>query len=642
MIANKIRFVVTLGELAEVPGTPYAYWAPKSLRDLFQKYPPLDRDVARQPDKPKIADVKQGLATADDLRFTRYWWEVPVEQIGTSREETYQGKKWVPFAKGGKPFFHDIQLVVNWEKNGEEIKAYIVERYPYLQGKWEWVVKNESFYFREGLVGEAGHEFSAAVREGRLGVAFFPAGAIFSTKASGFFLSDGSLLAFLGFLRSRLPQMLVNLLREHGSGQHGEVAKLPINYAILESEKLTIVSFEAHDRLREWATGHEKSTHFFKPWILQVWNMVKGLGDGKVILPTTTHPLARDFMWRYGIPEAALEHYRRAIKEGFSLFALAQACVVWESELRRRIDEIQRQIDDEVYKLYGISEEDRAYIEAELSGPLEAEGEEEEENERREGGEEEAVAEGIMPAEEHIKRLVHFLVHEVIKADPDGIVPLYDTYRADGRLERGLVCRVIEKLKEVFGEEALITIDKEMRGALGEPLDSWLESEFFRYHVTLFRLRPVIWQIVSNLRGKPAFSCFVYWHKLDSDTLHKIQEVYLRPALENARVEAERQARQFSEQQSANMPLKVLREAEKVWQRAQERYRELQELKERIQRLFQPHTLRVESRSEWVKEKVNEIVGKGYLPNRDYGVRVNIEPLKQAGILPGSTNRVKG
>jgi hypothetical protein len=69
---QRIVFTATLGELAEVPGTPFAYWAPKSLRDLFQKFPPLDRDVARQPDQPKIADVKQGLDTANDARFTRF------------------------------------------------------------------------------------------------------------------------------------------------------------------------------------------------------------------------------------------------------------------------------------------------------------------------------------------------------------------------------------------------------------------------------------------------------------------------------------------------------------------------------------------------------------------------------------------
>jgi len=93
---TKHVYTVTLGELAEVPGSPYAYWASKSLRELFQKYPPLDRDVAGQKDKPKIADVKVGLTTGDDLRFTRYWWEVDLRSIAAGKGEVNQ-KKWTIF-----------------------------------------------------------------------------------------------------------------------------------------------------------------------------------------------------------------------------------------------------------------------------------------------------------------------------------------------------------------------------------------------------------------------------------------------------------------------------------------------------------------------------------------------------------------
>lgn len=99
----KMLFRVKLGELAEVPGMPYAYWAPERLRRLFVEFPPLDRDVARMPDKPKIADVKQGLATGDDAQFARYWWEVDVEQIATSREETL-GKEVGVLCQGRRSF----------------------------------------------------------------------------------------------------------------------------------------------------------------------------------------------------------------------------------------------------------------------------------------------------------------------------------------------------------------------------------------------------------------------------------------------------------------------------------------------------------------------------------------------------------
>lgn len=68
----------------------------------------------------------------------------------------------------------------------------------------------------------------------------------------------------------------------------------------------------------------------------------------------------------------------------------------------------------------------------------------------------------------------------------------------------------------------------------------------------------------------------------------------------------------------------------------------LRELSKRIDELLKPNSLEVESRSQWVKDKVKEIVAEGYKPNLDYGVRVNIEPLKQKGILPKDAERVKG
>ena len=199
-----------------------------------------------------------------------------------------------------------------------------------------------------------------------------------------------------------------------------------------------------------------------------------------------------------------------------------------------------------------------------------------------------------------------------------------------------------EKFKETFGEDAIGTIEGELRQALGKSLDSWLTKDFFAYHTRLFRLRPIIWLITAKPHGEVAFGCFIYWHKLDADTLHKVREVYLRPALENARHEAKRLGLRLSEQQAEGVPLRVAREAEKVWRQAEDRYAELRELNERIEHLLQPHSLEVQSRSSWVHEKINEIVAQGYRPNRDYGVRVNIEPLIQAGILPASANRIKG
>ncbi len=656
MAKNRVVFTVTLGELAEVPGTPFAYWAPKSLRELFQKYPPLDRDVARMPDKPKIADVKRGLATADDLRFTRFFWEVPVEKIGTSKDETFQGKKWVPFAKGGKPFYHDIQLVVNWEKGGEEIKRYIAERYPYLQGKWEWVVKNESFYFRAGLT----WALIAKSQKHTFDMFAKPAGTIhdkvcFVASNSIFITEEKTLWSLLACFNSSLLWQCFVLLDPTAHNKNiGYVAKIPAAPFILQNRNLSHLSREAHDRLREWATGDETATVFVAPWILQVFDALR---SGTLQMPKTGHPLARDFEWRYGIPEVALEHARNSLQNKFSLYALAEACVIWEGELRKRIEEIQRQIDDEVYRLYEISDEDRAIIEAEMGKPVEAEEVEGEETEAEGEPEEEIKPEGVLTAEEHIKRLIHYLAHQVIREDPDGIVPLQDCYPAGrSKLELGLVSRVRKKLQEIFGEELMPTVERELQEALGKRLDDWLATDFFGYHVGLYRLRPIIWQITlpksqrnQKSRRRSAtqtvatdFSVFLYWHELDSDTLRKVRHIYLQPFLDAAEREVQQLEQRVAALRNSNALLRQLTDEEQRLNQAQSRLEALKKLAQRIDELLRPHSLQVESQSEWVKAKVNEIIVNGYSPNLDYGVRVNIEPLKQKGILPRGAGRVRG
>lgn len=151
-------------------------------------------------------------------------------------------------------------------------------------------------------------------------------------------------------------------------------------------------------------------------------------------------------------------------------------------------------------------------------------------------------------------------VRQVIREDTDGIVPLNDTYTTDGRLERGIAYRVREKLRSIFGETVMARMEGELTEALGSSLDEWLAAEFIGYHVTLYRLRPIVYQITSRSRSRPAFSCFVYWHKLDTDTLRKVQEVYIRPVLEGTQREVERLATQYTEQRQSGASLRSLRD----------------------------------------------------------------------------------
>jgi hypothetical protein len=128
----------------QIPGSPFAYWVSEDLRRKFNDSPRFESDGRT---------VKQGLATTDDFRFVRTWWEVNSGETARSHEETLRGKPWVAFAKGGEysPYYADLHLVVNWDQEGAAIKEHVCQQYPYLNGKWEWVVKNTDYYFRPAL-----------------------------------------------------------------------------------------------------------------------------------------------------------------------------------------------------------------------------------------------------------------------------------------------------------------------------------------------------------------------------------------------------------------------------------------------------------------------------------------------------------
>ena len=67
------RFEVAPDTFSNMPGSPFAYWVSDRLRGLFEALPAFES--ARQ------IGPRQGLATADDFRFVRTWWEIPQKRV---------------------------------------------------------------------------------------------------------------------------------------------------------------------------------------------------------------------------------------------------------------------------------------------------------------------------------------------------------------------------------------------------------------------------------------------------------------------------------------------------------------------------------------------------------------------------------
>jgi hypothetical protein len=187
-----------------VPGSPFSYWVNPAIRQTFERMPAFESDVRT---------ARQGLATAEDFRFVRTWWEEP-------------GSGWYGFAKGGvfSPFYADVHLMAYWGKDGDEVKAGICRRYPYLNGNAEFVAKNPQFYLRPGITWPRR-------TQGGLSLRAMPAGCIFADKGPAAFVANddpADLLALLAISNSRAFRLLVSLQMAFGSYEVGVIQRTPV------------------------------------------------------------------------------------------------------------------------------------------------------------------------------------------------------------------------------------------------------------------------------------------------------------------------------------------------------------------------------------------------------------------------------
>jgi len=606
-----------LEDFSRIPGMPLSYWSSESLRSLFNKHPPLDRDLAKEPYQKKIANVKQGLATGDDCCFVRLWWEVPTEHIGKNREETFQGKKWIPYSNDVYLyyFYADLTAVVNWERDGELLKSFRSRA-----GRQKSRTQNVKYYFCRGLSWSVSLQRSQLRKVDqiqRIPFRILPQGTIFGVAAQGVIIDNEKVWPLLAICCSKLIYYLSRLIVPDKMPGTRPTALLPIaslDLSDLRVRKLGLLAHEAHDLLREWVTGDEVSTLFIKPWILQVL-----YGFIPTEKPITQHPLAEQFKWSHWSSAERIRSIKGTCDA--SLHELAQLCVKRQQVLKERLEKIGKEIDEEVYDLYEISNEDRKLIE-------------------RSGNKTNESHIDVISVNEHVERLVSYYVKKAIESDEDGIVPL------DEMFPDNLFKKVRELIAQDFGKGRIDEIELEISEILGKSLKRWLAEDYFNFHVSLYRRRPIFWQLTSSRLGRSklpgVFSCFIYYHKLDRDTIPKILGFYVKPVKDKLYRERKRIFNNLKKAKDSGNK-KRINELSKAYEDILDRIDEIEKFEKALNTLHNPRRdkTKLKEDARWVERAIAEIRDDGWKPKIDYGVRVNIEPLKELKLLHPAADRVK-
>lgn len=176
-----------------------------------------------------------------------------------------RSRNWLPFAKGGafSPFYVDTYLVVDWLDDGAEIRNFAN-----LQtGKLNSRPQNTSFYKRHGLTwGDRTSSF--------LSVKPWPAGGVFSVKGSAGFMPDEDLYFVMALMNSRAFNLFLEMMVNAGSAvsrsyQVGVIGNVPYPAANEMHGVLSDLALRAWQQKRTLDTTEETSHAFHLPAVLR-------------------------------------------------------------------------------------------------------------------------------------------------------------------------------------------------------------------------------------------------------------------------------------------------------------------------------------------------------------------------------------
>lgn len=245
-------------------------------------------------------EAQHGCSTKDDFRFLRVWWEL-ADEIGGAPAG------WTLYAKGGThaPFYADVSVCVRWKNDAEEIEAAVLKKYPYLNGDANWILHRECNYFVPGLF--------QTLRSAALAPHLTPSGCLFGHNGFQAFVPDEEIFAWMALFNSKVCDAYFKLMLGRAGWAlytAGTMSRMPVP-SIAYEERLRLDMLGRHAwSLRRTIDTIEETSHAF-------------------LLPAVLRPRLRDY----------------------DLLAI-------ETELAQ----IQVEIDDIAFGLYGFSDSDRVAV----------------------------------------------------------------------------------------------------------------------------------------------------------------------------------------------------------------------------------------------------------------------------------------
>lgn len=176
----------------------------------------------------EIGNIRQGLATGDNKRFLRFWYEIDFQKIGfhhvSNQDFIFSKKLYAPFNKGGsfRRWFGNIDYVIKFDKNNFNL---LLNQGNHLPSK--------EFYFKKSISWSKVSSSLAAFR-------FFPKGFVFDGAGSSAFINEKYEKYSLGLLNSKIAKQILGFISPTLNYEAGHIRLIPLIYEKSFDNKIRI------------------------------------------------------------------------------------------------------------------------------------------------------------------------------------------------------------------------------------------------------------------------------------------------------------------------------------------------------------------------------------------------------------------
>ena len=490
------RIYFTHQENFEVlPGKPIAYWISDAVGAAF----------ADSSSVGNVADVKNGMSTTDNVRFTRSWFEVSNSALkldaNTRAEAKQSEKKWFPYNKGGlfRRWFGNHGTVVNWQHGGREIKKA-------AEGASGGRIVSEEFFFQASMSW-------SKVSTGKFAIRYYDPGSIFDVAGPSIFADDGYLMSLASQLNGKTSLPFIEQLSPTINYEGGQVQAIPLKTAIFndmatQSNGRRLVELSKSD----W-DAYETSWDFTTLPLLSPDHRGDTLEDSYATLRAHRQGMTdemqrleeennRIFIDAYGLedeltPEVPLNEITLTCNPAYRYGVKGLEA---DREARLRADTMAEFLHYAVGCMFGRYSLD---------------------------------APGLILANQG-ETLADYLTRvpePTFEPDEDNVIPVLD---ADW-FPDDITDRFRQFLRTTFGETHFRENLRYIEDALGKDIRKYFTKDFYASHVQRYKKRPIYWMFSSP---KGTFNALIYMHRYRGDTVSVLLNDYLREFI--SKLEGER------------------------------------------------------------------------------------------------------